>query len=413
MNLRIRPGPPDGYAESRAPASVTLSEVKGLFAALAVSVLALACGGGSKAPVSRVEGSIPTTRTARSASIDIAFPSRPLSAPEESRMQGLFDLISDTPENRAQLWVNDFAPIWSAWEAVGVSRPGLDETTTAMDQFLPEVVRASPFGDFFPRPRVSSPRLSGFDVYGALFSTYRFMGLDQRNVDFTALAGFHPRTMEIVIGQYDPERVEQRLARCFECETAQVEQYLDVEFYSWGADGQADLDKRFQPPAYDQVGHGGRIAVRGKHAFRTLQTALMHRLIEAERDRIPALGDDPAYRLMGRGIASIDGYAFLVSNRSHTVDSAVRTIVFQQPGTRATELEVRAALERGPLLEEFELAATGWGVAGQVPYAAIVLVHGDPVTAESNSRLLGDRLAEGRIPLRNTGWASLVSRAEV
>ena len=65
-----------------------------------------------------------------------------------------------------------------------------------------------------------------------------------------------------------------------------------------------DLPKRLQPPAFDPLGKGGRIAVLDSLVLRTIETEGMRHLIDVHLGNRDSLADDPD---MALAVETLDG----------------------------------------------------------------------------------------------------------
>ena len=172
------------------------------------------------------------------------------------RFVELLSQIPDTAENREEIWLNDFIPIWSAWEALGAVRPTNESGVDAMDRFYSDVALAQSSSgiNLFARPRMSSPRISGFDIAGAITNSYTALGFDQRSIDGSAMAGINQRPLELIVGDLDTSAITATLLDCTRCREHLAVEYGGETYYSWGPELIGDLDDRFAPPMFDHAG---------------------------------------------------------------------------------------------------------------------------------------------------------------
>ena len=83
-----------------------------------------------------------------------------------------------------------------------------------------------------------------------------------------------PVLLEAVVGRFDPEATRRALAACTVCPDPVVNEHQGLEFYSWGEDLELDLNMRLHPPAFDELGRGGRIAVTNLTQLHLTENAL-------------------------------------------------------------------------------------------------------------------------------------------
>ncbi len=159
----------------------------------------------------------------------------------------------------------------------------------------------------------AGPWLSGFThEFMAQLEQRKYPGFGFGDVDQSILVGDPPYILEAVTGRLDLELTESSLAPCIECPEAEIYEHLGIEFYSWGEDFETDLDKKLQPPAFDQLGRGGRIAVLDSIVFRTLRTAGMRALIDTYHGHGDSLADDPALALAAGELQSLGVYSAIL-----------------------------------------------------------------------------------------------------
>ena len=131
-------------------------------------------------------------------------------------------------------------------------------------------------------------------------------------MDQSIVAAFAlPATLDVIRGRFDPQATDKALESCSECETPSREEYGGVSYYSWGEDYADNLQLRFAPPAFDEIGRGGRIAVLDEYVFRTLGASDMEALIDASLNEGASLADVEEFRLLAGGMSRLGAYTML------------------------------------------------------------------------------------------------------
>ena len=165
---------------------------------------------------------------------------------------------------------NDYS---RARNAHGITLPGNDASNDELLDYM---------GLISDKGMATGPWISGTTEYATRqIENREHLGFDIRDIEQSVQAEYLPNVLEAVRGRFDPDGTERALDHCTECPDADREEHSGVAFYSWGADLSEDLKKKFQPPAFDYLGRGGRIAVVDSYVFRTLDTERMRSLIEA------------------------------------------------------------------------------------------------------------------------------------
>ncbi|MCH7734300.1 MAG: hypothetical protein IH961_03675 [Chloroflexi bacterium] len=377
-------------------------------AAIAAVVIA-ACGGGEQAVEITSATQIVRFGSTPQVEIEPLRLNRPLE--QGGRFLDLISRIPSTAENRRSLWINDFIPLWEAWRALGASRPVHEDGPGAVDDFFDDLAVNRTGNSLFARPRMPSPRISGFDVIGGIVNTFDFVGFDQRHVDGSAIAGPSGNPVEIVVGDYHPERTAEALAACGECRPHEVVDYSGLEYYSWGEDLIGDLDDHFAPPLFDHAGRGGRIAMADGVAMRALTTARMESLLDASVNAVPTVDEDPDFALASAAHNAAGTYSAWFSNLPFDVEDGARMAINFDSNLRLGST-IETLLTAEPL-QAYDLISFGWGVDTAVPYGVLVLIHGDNATALRNADLLAERFRSALVPDGGEAWSSLIDRAEV
>ena len=201
-------------------------------------------------------------------------PVRETTAATDAAYAGLLGTIPDTPELRQQVYINDYALVRQMFD---IPLPGPGDDEVALEEFY----------KWLPPPgfegEADDPPVPGFGAasFFGPFNRYRnftaenlqHLAFDVRSMDQSIVAAFAlPATLDVVRGRFDPQATDKALESCSECEPHSREEYGGVSYYSWGEDYADNLQLRFAPPAFDEIGRGGRIAVLDEYVFRTLGT---------------------------------------------------------------------------------------------------------------------------------------------
>ena len=201
----------------------------------------------------------------------------------ERGLEGMLRLIPLADHIKAFVSYNDYV---RAREANGIEAPGQGASDEDLSTYIRELILAGV---------AEGPWISGFSGRDALAQLEQrgYLGFGVGDMERSILAGEPPYVLEAATGRIDPGETDKSLAACSECPDPDIQEHLGVRFYGWGEDYQPDLPKRLQPPAYDVLGRGGRIAVLDALVFRALATEGMHGLIATYRDARDSLADDP------------------------------------------------------------------------------------------------------------------------
>ena len=323
----------------------------------------------------------------------------------------LLALIPDTPNTRSMVFLNDYVLLR---EELGIALPGPGAGLEGPSIYFESLVTAiSPtniisWGD--------APYISGYSRNAQLtLGKGQYLAFDLRDVRHSALAGSPPGILGVMLGRFDPGATDSALENCVatvpDCEVPVRQSHEGVTFYSWGEDLQANLQRIFSPPAFDQLGRGGRIAVLDSHVFYTVETPGMHELIEASLQQRPSLMDVPAFRLLAGAMSQLETHASLLSDQAMSVEETI-TVLAENTSQEMVE-RIRAQFPPGSGLSPYQAFATGQGVDQDGPYLALALVHANAETAAENVIRLPQRINETSSFMTRMPWAQLVDKVDV
>ena len=289
----------------------------------------------------------------------------------------LMKLIPLTEDSRSIVWFNDYG---LAREANGIQAPAEAASAEDLEEYLRELGSTG---------LAAGPWISGFTRESMAQLEQKYLGFGVGDVERSILAGEPPYTLEAVSGGYGPETTDASLAACAECDKPETQEHLGVKFYSWGEDYKPDLKKRLQPPAYDVLGRGGRIAVLDSVVFRALGTAGMRSLIRTYGGNGDSLADDSDLALAAGALQNLGVYSALV----------------------AGDVEKFT----GPLDSLDRYIVLGAGVAKDADgfVTILVFVYEDDGAASRNVQDFEERLANGRSMLTGQPWTEYFPEGEV
>ncbi len=322
--------------------------------------------------------------------------------PRPTPYEDLLGLVPDAAETRSSVFINDYALIRKLFD-IPLPGPGADKKE--MEEYYnyrPPLPWKEGLPDFrgvgttaFLSDGYSEWRFRLYELYQGLHRQH--LGFDIRNEDQAMVAGAPPRVLEVLRGRFDPEAFDRALSACSgECTPPDTrERYQGMTFSSWGEDFNINLQKRLAPPAFDQFGRGGRIAVQDKYVFRTLSTDGMKALRDAGLDKRPSLADVEEYRLLTKGLSELGAYGMFLTDKTQGFEGTLEAIcqglsIGQQECVRVGE-----DLEKQPMLRRYQAFASGVGKDERGSYTALVLVHADEASASDNLTLLRRRIEQG------------------
>ena len=324
----------------------------------------------------------------------------------------LLALIPDTPDTRSLVFLNDYVLLR---KALNVALPGPEANQEEVkDHFMSLAIMINEIG---VPTWGEAPFISGYTQYALRTSGMgEYLAFDQRNVHQSAVAGVPPGKLGVMLGNFDPAATDAALEHCAasvpECEPPLRESHDGIAFYSWGGDLEADFTRILGPPALDNFGRGGRIAVQESHVFYTMETPGMEGLIEASLGQRRSLLDVENFSLLANAMSQLGAYASLLSDQTLSVEDGIAAML-GDVGTEEARERIRAQLSATPGLRPYLAFATGGGVDQEGPYMALALVHPNAETAVENVTLLRRRVNESSSFMTRQPWAEMIDHVEV
>ena len=332
-----------------------------------------------------------------------AFESDPSPEPPAVVWQGTFfdlmTLIPLTEGSRIFVQINDYV---RAREAHNIDAPEENAGSEDLEQYMWELSTKAGLA--------GGPWLSGFTgLTGEYIAQLeqKYLGFGVGDVERSILT-IPPRGFEAVSGRIDPEATESSLSRCTECEEPDIREHRGVEFYSWGEDFASDQDKVLQPPAFDNLGRGGRIAVLDSLVLRTVWTEGMRSLIDTYLGRRDSLADDPDLALAARQMDSLGVYSASLVGQVEALWSQALLSQEEQDQLR----KARAANdERG--MDEYRVLGAGVAKDTEGFLTILVFVYENEDIAGRNVQAFKEKWEKGNSIVSSRPWKEYFPQGEV
>ena len=186
-----------------------------------------------------------------------------------------------------------------------------------------------------------------------------------------------------------------------------------MKFYSWGEDYKPDLKKRLQPPAYDVLGRGGRIAVLDSVVFRTLGTAGMRSLIRTYGGNGDSLADDPDLALAAGALQNLGVYSALLAGDVERFTDPLGSLLSPEERAQLQKMRDQLQMEAGTTSEKYSVLGAGVAKDSDGFVTILVFVYEDEGAASRNVQDFEERLANGRSMLTGQPWTEYFPEGEV
>jgi hypothetical protein len=322
-------------------------------------------------------------------------------ADDESVFVKLLRMLPDGDGHLLEVYLNDFA---RAARLAGLQPPPHTANDVALREYMTGLRGTS---------ITNSGLLSGVDEYQEqAIARRKYLAFGVGEVTHTALIWNPPVHFELVLGKFDPSATEAALNACGDCVMPPVrETHQGVPFYAWGDDFRQSIRDRFKPPAFDQLGRGGRIALQPNFAYRTLGTEEMHWAIEASQRTRASLADVTAYTAMASALESLGAYTLYLTNDTSAQTGFGEQMTGLITGEDADEA-TKNALDPAYLLRPYLAAALGAGRDEAGPYMTVGLLHPNPELAAENVARLPERIKNTASIRQNRPWRELWGEVE-
>ena len=313
----------------------------------------------------------------------------------------LMKLIPLTEDSRAFVSFNDYT---LARELNGIQAPAEDANDEDLEEYLRELGSTG---------LAAGPWISGFTRESMAQLERKYLGFGVGDVERSILAGEPPYTLEAVSGGYGPETTDASLAACAECDKPEIQGHLGVKFYSWGEDYKPDLKKRLQPPAYDELGRGGRIAVLDSVVFRALGTAGMRSLIRTYGGNGDSLADDPDLALAAGALQNLGVYSALLAGDVERFTGPLDSLLSPEERAQLQKTRDQLQMEAGTTSDRYSVLGAGVAKDADGFVTILVFVYEDEGAASRNVQDFEERLANGRSMLTGQPWTEYFPEGEV
>ena len=325
----------------------------------------------------------------------------------------LLRTIPDTLENRRDVYIDDYT---LARRLFDIPLPGPGDDETALQKFYDwEPSADDPVGDTVPVWAFGGLAFfSPLNYIGRLVAAnVHHLAFDIRSMDQTIVAGPPDAKLDVTLGRFDPKSTDKALRSCSECPTPDREEYGDVSYYSWGGDNEIHRGMKFGPPAFDQLGRGGRIAVLDSYVLHTWATDEMKSLIDALRDERPSLADFEEYRILVAGMSQLGAYSMFLTDNTFGLEASIEGYLKRPDATNEQAAQWRVEWEGPGTLRPYQAYGTGAGKDEVGPYTALALVHANGGPAEENVELLRRRIEEGSSSAYEIPWSDQIDVASL
>ena len=210
-------------------------------------------------------------------------------------------------------------------------------------------------------------------------------------------------------GRFDPRKIE----GCSDCPSADRVEYEGVEFYSWGKDLHGNLREGLSPPAFDQLGRGGRIAVSDSLVYRTVETPGIETLIRTHQGKEDPLADDEDLALAAGRLDDLGLFSALLIGHAEffSAEDVLDDLCLNLYSEQCDRIRDRVANVGS--LTEYEVLGAGAGRDDDGLFNAVVLVYRDDDDAERNARQFEERLEDGTSLFANRRWSELIPDGDV
>jgi hypothetical protein len=305
--------------------------------------------------------------------------------------------------------VPDGAGVVTAAVALAPDTPTAREYTTVSDldaflahqgKALPEDVREIRWVDpvtLFNPPTLITKAIGNLDETDALDDE---LGLAIPDIDQSVTAGMPPESIDLLLGSFDPDHVEQTVsADSYWSEQQELVEAHGQTYYSWGEDGEVQAKGR---SAIRDLGIGGRLWVGPDVAAFARATAPMEAFLAGCAGTGATLGDDAAFAGIAGHLDEFEGaFNATLTDQVRTPESIGADIGRGTTAAGAAEVEplegvVAYGFASGPSDDEDEARIR------------LVLASGTDEEAAANEDLFTAVVESGSSSVDGRPWADLL-----
>jgi len=301
----------------------------------------------------------------------------------------ILSTIPDTPDTRNEVTINDYAQLRKVFK---VNAPKVTCSTDEIWQYFTDlrqandmtnpdaVYLASPVGIF-----------NNTTMLGNSNEAMQNLGFGYSSIDQETSSGTPPVTYHILKGQFSLETTRQALAVSAKTDPPVTSTYDGNTVFSWGGDNQINVSKSLKPPAYDQLGRGGRYVVQNDYVLRTNATPEIMAMLDAQKGKQTSLNNVTEFNLMAKELAAQGVFSTLMTNKTQSVEYVTRMLTLA--GT-VNDQDLNNYIAKGTKLLPYQSMAVGRGRDDKGSFALVILINADAQTATQNVALLKQRINE-------------------
>jgi hypothetical protein len=302
----------------------------------------------------------------------------------------LLSTIPDTADTRNQVTINDYAQLRKVFK---VNAPKVNCSEDEIWQYFTDLQQANDIRnpDYV---HLASP-VGIFDNLTYLGNSNEAMqnlGFGYSSIDQESSSGMPPATYHIIKGQFSPDATRQALAVSAKTDPPVTSICDGNTIFSWGGDNQIMVAQPFSPPAYDNLGRGGRFVIQNGYVFKTNLTPEITAILDTQKGKQSSLNDVTEFNLMAKELSLQGVFSTIMTNKTQSVEYVTRMMKTQNQNVVSSNYIANIA--KGTKLLPYQSMAVGTGRDDKASFALVILVNADAQTATQNVALLKQRMID-------------------
>ena len=254
------------------------------------------------------------------------------------------------------------------------------------------------------------PFISGFDAdYSIALSVMdRNAGYDIRDIVGSVRAGLDVDRYEAVLLGTNSQSAEIAILNSQAWPVPARKEHQGVTMLGWGDDLEIIAGQRLNPPAFDQVGRGLKMAFNRNLIYGTFSTPMTQAMIDAALGTGSSLASSADYEQLAMGADVLKLYSMIFSTRTQSLENVLthlRRITLNDE--QLAELTENLSNER--MLLPYRALGTGIGRDEDHFYMGLILVHESAEIAEQNRLKLIERLSGIGVTSWKKPWNKLLN----
>lgn len=218
---------------------------------------------------------------------------------------------------------------------------------------------------------------------------------------------------EAIRGNFYPSAINQAASNTYYdlSSLPLVAEYDDMDIYTW--DKEMKMERRFKPPAFDNLGQGRTLAVQEHEILGAIEAVNVYEMIKAKSGEANSTAINPRFQAIAGCLEKAGAASAVMSEMvlSYLNVKVTYKILNMTLGQDSIQLFENADSE-APLMGPYTAFASGLGLDEKGLFVLLVLNYDTVEMAENDGEVLKNRMAVGHNSM-NFLWKEEIDASEV